>query len=203
MNRKHKNKRDMLDKQKVKQKAQNQWGDCWVLICGLGFLYTQGGESLELNGKPIYIISMLKARGLPESFLAVLRDARNRNWKQSLMGIIESSLSHGPNSLNSSYNGLPGIGSDWLLEEDPGLPESFLAVLRDARNRNWKQSLMGIIEYSLSHGPPSDHGQFRDGETQTRASHRTVRDPKDFLAPGISSCSVFTSMEPLPFLITL
>ncbi|KAL4585699.1 hypothetical protein LXL04_010323 [Taraxacum kok-saghyz] len=35
---------------------------CWVLICGLGFLYTQGGESLELNGKPIYIISMLKAR---------------------------------------------------------------------------------------------------------------------------------------------
>ncbi|KAL4584410.1 hypothetical protein LXL04_009011 [Taraxacum kok-saghyz] len=50
---------------------------------------------------------------------------------------------------------------------------------------------------------PSDHGQFRDGETQTRASHRTVHDPKDFLAPGISSCSVFTSMEPLPFLITL
>ncbi|KAL4581686.1 hypothetical protein LXL04_006213 [Taraxacum kok-saghyz] len=36
--------------------------NCWVLICGLGFLYTQGGESLELNGKPIYIISMLKAR---------------------------------------------------------------------------------------------------------------------------------------------
>ena len=28
-----------------------------------------------------------------------------------------------------------------------GLPESFLAVLRDARNRNWKQSLM--VLYSL------------------------------------------------------
>ncbi|KAL4581677.1 hypothetical protein LXL04_006204 [Taraxacum kok-saghyz] len=38
----------------------------------------------------------LTLQGLPESFLAVLRDARNRNWKQSLMGIIESSLSHGP-----------------------------------------------------------------------------------------------------------
>ncbi|KAL4582429.1 hypothetical protein LXL04_006978 [Taraxacum kok-saghyz] len=35
---------------------------------------------------------------------------------------------------------------------------------------------------------PSDLGQFRDGETQTRASHRTVQDPKDYLAPGISSC---------------
>lgn len=38
----------------------------------------------------------LTLQGLPESFLAVLRDARNKNWKQSLMGIIESSLSHGP-----------------------------------------------------------------------------------------------------------
>ena len=26
-----------MDKQKDKQKAQNQGGDCWVLICGLGF----------------------------------------------------------------------------------------------------------------------------------------------------------------------
>ncbi|KAL4555750.1 hypothetical protein LXL04_038378 [Taraxacum kok-saghyz] len=29
---------------------------------------------------------------------------------------------------------------------------------------------------------PSDHGQFRDGETQTRASHRISHDPKDYLA---------------------
>ncbi|KAL4581676.1 hypothetical protein LXL04_006203 [Taraxacum kok-saghyz] len=42
------------------------------------------------------MLDMLEESGLPESFLAVLRDARNRNWKQSLMGIIESSLSHGP-----------------------------------------------------------------------------------------------------------
>ena len=38
----------------------------------------------------------LTLQGLPESFLAVLRDARNRNWKQSLMGIIQTSLTNGP-----------------------------------------------------------------------------------------------------------
>ncbi|KAJ0433288.1 putative viral movement protein [Helianthus annuus] len=38
----------------------------------------------------------LTLQGLPESFIAVLRDARNLNWKQSLMGIIETSLAHGP-----------------------------------------------------------------------------------------------------------
>ncbi|KAL4567254.1 hypothetical protein LXL04_022831 [Taraxacum kok-saghyz] len=59
------------------------------------------------------------------------------------------------------------------------------------------------ITYSLEFNKPSDHVQFRDGETQTRASHRTVHYPKDYLAPGIGSCSVFTSIEPLPSLITL
>lgn len=38
----------------------------------------------------------LTLQGLPESFMAVLRDGRNRNWKQSLIGIIQSSLAHGP-----------------------------------------------------------------------------------------------------------
>lgn len=38
----------------------------------------------------------LTLNGLPESFLASLRDGRNLNWKQSLMGIIESSLALGP-----------------------------------------------------------------------------------------------------------
>ena len=38
----------------------------------------------------------LTLQGLPESFLAVLRDGRNMNWKQSLMGIIQSSLTNGP-----------------------------------------------------------------------------------------------------------
>ena len=38
----------------------------------------------------------LTLQGLPESFLAVLRDARNRDWKSSLMGAMQSSLSHGP-----------------------------------------------------------------------------------------------------------
>ena len=38
----------------------------------------------------------LTLQGLPESFLAVLRDGRNNNWQQSLIGIIQSSLAHGP-----------------------------------------------------------------------------------------------------------
>ncbi|KAL4555448.1 hypothetical protein LXL04_038067 [Taraxacum kok-saghyz] len=47
--------------------------------------------------------------------------------------------------------------------------------------------------YGLSFRPdgsepskPSDHGQSRDGETQTRASHRIYHDPKDYLAPGVN-----------------
>lgn len=38
----------------------------------------------------------LTLEGLPESFIAALRDGRNLDWKQSLMGIIQSSLAHGP-----------------------------------------------------------------------------------------------------------
>uniref|UniRef100_A0A7N0RGK2 Peptidase A2 domain-containing protein n=1 Tax=Kalanchoe fedtschenkoi TaxID=63787 RepID=A0A7N0RGK2_KALFE len=38
----------------------------------------------------------LTLKGLPESFIACLRDARNLNYKQSLMGVIQSSLAHGP-----------------------------------------------------------------------------------------------------------
>lgn len=38
----------------------------------------------------------LTLEGLPESFVAALRDGRNLHWKKSLMGIIQSSLAHGP-----------------------------------------------------------------------------------------------------------
>ncbi|KAL8503307.1 hypothetical protein ACS0TY_022155 [Phlomoides rotata] len=38
----------------------------------------------------------LTLEGLPERFLATLRDGRNLNWKQSLTGIIKSSLANGP-----------------------------------------------------------------------------------------------------------
>ena len=38
----------------------------------------------------------LTLEGLPKSFLAALRDARNLDWKKSLIGIIQSSLAHGP-----------------------------------------------------------------------------------------------------------
>ena len=50
----------MLDKQKVKQKAQNQEGDCWVLNCGLGFLYTQGGEYMII----LYTLTYIQLIGI-------------------------------------------------------------------------------------------------------------------------------------------
>ena len=46
----------------------------------------------------------LTLSGLPGSFLAVLRDARNLNWKQSLIGIMQSSLAHGPVYFNAYPN---------------------------------------------------------------------------------------------------
>ncbi|KAG5570661.1 hypothetical protein H5410_060427 [Solanum commersonii] len=41
----------------------------------------------------------LTLRGLPESFIAALRDDRNHNWKKSLIGTIQTSLAYGPSSL--------------------------------------------------------------------------------------------------------
>ncbi|KAG5605641.1 hypothetical protein H5410_027133, partial [Solanum commersonii] len=38
----------------------------------------------------------LTLKGLPETFLAALRDARNLNFRQSLMGSIESTVAYGP-----------------------------------------------------------------------------------------------------------
>jgi len=38
----------------------------------------------------------LTLEGLPESFIAALRDGRNLDYKKSLIGIIQSSLAHGP-----------------------------------------------------------------------------------------------------------
>ncbi|KAL4556689.1 hypothetical protein LXL04_034845 [Taraxacum kok-saghyz] len=63
-----------------------------------------------------------------------------------------------------------------------------------------KKSVDELSEY-LCFSMPSDHGQLRDGETQTRASHRISHDPKDYLAPGVSNCGVFTSVEQLPSLM--
>ena len=54
----------------------------------------------------------------------------------------------------------------------------------------------------LGFNKPSDHGQLRDGETQTRASHKISHDPKDYAALGVSHCSVFTSVEQLPSLVS-
>ncbi|KAG5611977.1 hypothetical protein H5410_023258 [Solanum commersonii] len=40
----------------------------------------------------------LTLKGLPETFLAALRDTRNLNFRQSLMGSIESTVAYGPNA---------------------------------------------------------------------------------------------------------
>ncbi|KAL4568241.1 hypothetical protein LXL04_023849 [Taraxacum kok-saghyz] len=42
---------------------------------------------------------------------------------------------------------------------------------------------------------PSDHGRLRDGETQTRASHRISHDPKDYAALGHAILSDFKDLK--------
>ncbi|KAM3324254.1 hypothetical protein P3S67_005405 [Capsicum chacoense] len=37
----------------------------------------------------------LTLRGLPDSFIAALRDGRNKNWKKSLIGTVQTSLAYG------------------------------------------------------------------------------------------------------------
>jgi len=46
----------------------------------------------------------LTLKGLPETFLASLRDARNLNFRQSLMGTIESTMAYGPVYFNTQSN---------------------------------------------------------------------------------------------------
>jgi len=46
----------------------------------------------------------LTLKGLPETFLAALRDARNLNFRQSLMGSIESTVAYGPVYFNTQPN---------------------------------------------------------------------------------------------------
>lgn len=46
----------------------------------------------------------LTLKGLPETFLAALRDARNLDFRQSLMGSIESTVVYGPVYFNTQPN---------------------------------------------------------------------------------------------------
>ncbi|WMV09101.1 hypothetical protein MTR67_002486, partial [Solanum verrucosum] len=46
----------------------------------------------------------LTLKGLPETFLAALRDARNLNFRQSLKGSIESTVAYGPVYFNAQPN---------------------------------------------------------------------------------------------------
>ncbi|KAG5568367.1 hypothetical protein H5410_064620 [Solanum commersonii] len=58
----------------------------------------------------------LTLRGLPESFIAALRDGRNHNWKKSLIGTIQTSLAYGPdeNSLSSLMLNVKLHGYDYM-----------------------------------------------------------------------------------------
>ncbi|XP_069144449.1 uncharacterized protein [Solanum lycopersicum] len=46
----------------------------------------------------------LTVKGLPETFLAALRDARNIDFRQLLMGLIESTVAYGPVYFNTQPN---------------------------------------------------------------------------------------------------
>ncbi|WMV32416.1 hypothetical protein MTR67_025801 [Solanum verrucosum] len=53
---------------------------------------------VQISFKPLTL------KGLPETFLAALRDARNLNFPQSLMGSIESLVAYGPVYFNTQPN---------------------------------------------------------------------------------------------------
>ncbi|KAL4558238.1 hypothetical protein LXL04_036436 [Taraxacum kok-saghyz] len=78
------------------------------------------------------------------------------------------------------------VGSLFL----PETPNSMIERGNKEKARLKLQRIRGVNNVDQ----PSDHGQLRDGETQTRASHRIFHDPKDYLALGVSSCGVFTSV---------
>ncbi|KAG5570738.1 hypothetical protein H5410_060504 [Solanum commersonii] len=49
-------------------------------------------------------IDTLTLRGLPENFIAALRDGRNHNWKKSLIGTIQTSLAYELVHFNAYHN---------------------------------------------------------------------------------------------------
>ena len=53
---------------------------------------------VQISFKPLTL------KGLPYTFLATLRDARNLNFRQSLMGSIESTMAYGPIYFNTQPN---------------------------------------------------------------------------------------------------
>lgn len=58
----------------------------------------------------------LTLEGLPESFIAALRDGRNLDWKKSIMGIIKSSLAHGPVYFDVYPNLTLSLSDDNILD---------------------------------------------------------------------------------------
>ncbi|KAG5630277.1 hypothetical protein H5410_001994 [Solanum commersonii] len=64
-------------------------------------------QNLDLLNKwtiPKVNIKIIYDYGLPETFLAALRDKRNLNFRQSLMGLIESTVAYGPVYFNAQSN---------------------------------------------------------------------------------------------------
>ncbi|KAL4556743.1 hypothetical protein LXL04_034901 [Taraxacum kok-saghyz] len=78
-------------------------------------------------------------------------------------------------------------GGEYEIEEEN------LAVRFTRRRDSDSGSVVGELSHItfanyLGFDKPSDHGQLRDGETQTRASHRIYHGPKDYLALGVGNC---------------
>ncbi|KAL4556430.1 hypothetical protein LXL04_039082 [Taraxacum kok-saghyz] len=120
--------------------------------------------------------------------------------------VVQVTHEDGPSSLSQNYSLRCDVNmrmpKDLIQRPSLEFGEDDWQCLKSVMNSTIVKSRnQGIVKFRLHlmFNKPSDHVQFRDGETQTRASHRTVHDPKDYLAPGIGSCSVFTYVEPLPF----
>ncbi|KAG5632672.1 hypothetical protein H5410_004389 [Solanum commersonii] len=80
----------------------------------------------------------LTLRGLPESFIAALRDGRNHNLKKSLIGTIQTSLAYRPVYFNAYPNLQISLQDENSLSSlIPGSPAR-ARITKDFEQKKWK-----------------------------------------------------------------
>lgn len=105
----------------------------------------------KIQPKVLYEIGTFEELGLVQSVKTTEETITLDNNEMILKLLTEKDIQKYHLNYNYLHIGLIQIAFKPLTLQ--GLPESFLAVLRDGRNRNWQQSLIGIIQSSLAHGP--------------------------------------------------
>ena len=105
----------------------------------------------KVEPRLIYQLGTFEKLGLKQVVKTTEESISLDNDEMIIRLLSEKDISHYRQTHKFLHIGLVQIAFKPLTLE--GLPESFIATLRDGRNLNWKQSLMGIIQFSLAHEP--------------------------------------------------